>query len=316
MSARFHQQALKAVFERAPIIDIADAAPKSDAPTAGAAKTDIASSRDLADILLAHGRMSLSDADRARALAASSGRSLVAALARLRSATAADVQIGQAISEGLVRDDEAAFRLDASLIVVRRPRTAEAEHFRLLRTRLLTTQKPERLKGISIAAVGAGVRGEFVAANLAAAFARLKRRTLIIDADLRRPSLARVFAAAAGPGLCELTSGLAAFDEALVATPIDGLDLMPAGRAPLDPQALLAATAFADALARARRDYDIVLILTAPFGPVSDGQFAWALARSALVVARRDVTRAADLRQMNVVLRQVGAEALGAVLTK
>lgn len=303
MSAALRQAALAQAFE--------PAAPVQSAP---ALHPD--GVRDVADILVAHSRINDKDAERARGLMARSGRSFAWSASKLKISNRQDIDIALAIRERSARDDQAAFMLARDLVVLRRPLGRATEQFRLLRTRLATTQAEFRLKGLVIAPAGGNVKASFVAANLAAAFAQLRRKTLVIDADLRQPTLARLFAVAPSPGLAGCLSGAAEFDDVALPAPIEGLWVAGAGESVRDPQPLLAGARLGEILERARSEFDVVIVLTAPFGTVADGQYALAIAKSALIVARKDFTRVEQLKELSTVLRQIGAEAIGSVLTR
>lgn len=294
-------------------LEVAFAPPALVAPATEQA-VEPAPARELGDILTSLGRIDAASAERIRAVKERSGRSFAWAAGRLKLVKPGDVQAALAIQQGVLRADRAAFEVGPELACVRRPSSPEAEQFRLLRTRLLTTQSADRLKGFSIAPAGEGVKADCVAANLAIAFAQIHRSVLLIDAGLRSPCASRLFKSAAG-GLDALLSGALRFDEALQETPVERLSLLAAKGGCDNPQALLASQALSAMLDRARREFDIVIVLTAPFGPVADGQFVWAATKSALVVARRDVTRADELKRLNVVFRQIGADTIGAVMT-
>lgn len=304
MSAALQQSALIEAFERpAEVRGAVEAGPAAPA-------------RDLADILLAHGRIGAEAAARIRETMGKTGRSFAWCAGKLKAARPADIEIALAIRERFLKDDAAAFRLARDLVLLRRPLARQAEQFRLLRTRLATTQSGPRLKGLAVAPAGRGVKGAYVAANLAAAFAQLQRRTLLIDADLRRPALARIFGLAPALGLAACLSQSAEFEEVARPSPVADLWIAAAEESLRDPQPLLAGARLEETLEKARSGFDVVIILTAPFGTAADGQFVWAAANSALVVARRDFTRAEELSQLGGVLRQVGADVLGAVMTR
>jgi capsular exopolysaccharide synthesis family protein len=308
MNVRGAQRILEETFAAPTAQRSALAAPDSMAPSAGAA-------RELGEILTSLGRLDAETVQRIRALKTSSKRSFQQAATKLKAVSPEDLQTAVAIQHGSLRAERAAFGLSRHLSVIRRPYSPEAEQFRHLRTRLATTAA-DRLGSLAIAPVDEWSRAEHVAANLAAAFALLKRRTLVIDAGLRTPSLAPLLAVSRGPGLNGLLSGIVSFEDAVLETPVEALSLLSAGAANADPQALFAGEMLRKTLEEAKARYDVVIILTSPFGPVADGQFVWSAAKSAIAVARRDMTRAEPLKDMNVIFRQIGAELIGSVMTR
>lgn len=309
MSAALQQSALRTAFDRpAPELVERDLAPCALEPRQDA--------RDVAEILVAHKRISAAQAERIRDVSAKTGKPFLWAAGRLKISSRSDIESALAIRSGAAQDDPAAFSLSKDIVVLRRPEAPQAEQFRLLRTRLATMGDAARLKELSIAPAGPNVRAEYVAANLAVAFAQLRRRTLLIDANLRRPSVSRVFASAPSGGLTAFLSRGAQFDDATSPTIVEFLSISSAGETVRDPQPLLAGHRLQEFLERARSRFDVVVTLTAPHGAVADGQFVWAHAKSAIVVARRDITRSAEIKELALVFRQIGAEAIGSVMTR
>lgn len=268
---------------------------------------------EIDEILAAHGRLSVDAAARIKERAARLGEDFAIAARKLKLLTPADLAIARAIRDGVLQDAPSAFTLGAELVMLHKPNSVASEQYRSLAARLLTMQSPERLKGISIIPAGAAVPADVAAANAAVAFAQLGKRVLLIDGDLRRPRLAKLFAAGPG-GPPERLADAAAIEDALRETVVVGLSLL-AGQAPTPrPEEFLASSRFSAMTAAARAEFDIVLALSAPFGPTAEGQFIWAETKSALVVARRDHTRADELRRLQSTLRQIGAEIFGAAL--
>jgi capsular exopolysaccharide synthesis family protein len=204
--------------------------------------------------------------------------------------------------------------LPASLVIVRRPQSREAEQFRALRTHLLTSKEGESIGLFAIAAHGAADGADHVALNMAASFAQIRKRVLILDADLRSERLSRAFALDAGPGLSETLSGECDIRKAIRPTIIANLSVLTAGATNTDSHELLASEALRLTLEYLRCAFDAVIVMTAPYGTVADAQFVWAAAEKAFVVARRHKDRLPELKELNVALRQVGASVIGAAL--
>jgi polysaccharide biosynthesis transport protein len=152
------------------------------------------------------------------------------------------------------------------------PDAVESEAFRTLRTTVAFSG--EDLECVAISSSEPGDGKTTVAANLGLSFAQTGRRTLLIDADLRRPGLTRLFELKGQPGLTELLRD----DEPLATRTArsiyrvadEGLDVMPSGTRPLDPTGLLSSTRFAELLSWATAHYDQVLIDCPPILVASD----------------------------------------------
>ncbi len=237
------------------------------------------------------------------------------AASRLGLLTREDVETAIGVQNGFIREGEGEGRLPQSAVIVRRPKSKEAEQFRAMRTRLLTSKDADKLNLFAIAANASARAADHVALNMAASFAQLGRNVLLVDADLRSTRLARAFAMPAGPGLRETLAGEVDIRKAIRPTIVSNLSVLTSGA--LDPSGheLLSHDTLRLTFEYLRCAFDIVIVMTAPAGPVADAQFVWAAAGGAFIVVRRDRDRLAELKALNDALRQVDATIVGAALT-
>jgi capsular exopolysaccharide synthesis family protein len=164
---------------------------------------------------------------------------------------------------------------------------------------------PDRREGRSLAA-----------ANLAITFAQLGQRTLLIDADLRQPSLHTLFDVRQRLGLSDLLAGR--LGEQAV-TGIDGLArlcLMPAGTVPPNPQELLARPRFDQMLQALTQDHEVIIIDTPAAGQCADAQTVAVRAGAALLLARRHASSLSRLAQLGQGLSGFGVQLVGSVLNE
>ncbi len=174
-------------------------------------------------------------------------------------------------------------------------RSATAEMFRLLRTNLYFLFRRE---GPSVVLVTSGSSGEgksYVTANLGAAAALSGQRVLIVEADLRRPSLVREVTGVKKParttGLAEMIRGEAVLAEAVQATEIENLSMLSAGVSESDSADLLFSNnRFGNVLKEMREHYDLILVDTAPVGLVSDAFLMRDHADATIYVVREGLT--------------------------
>ncbi len=236
------------------------------------------------------------------------------AASKLGLITKEDVATALAAQNGFLRESDGEGGLPANLVIVRRPKSREAEQFRALRTRLITSTEPEKLNLFSIAANGTAAEADHVALNMAASFAQIGKRVLIVDADLRRARLATRFALPAGPGLKETLIGACDIRSAVRPTIIANLSVLTAAGDGAEGGELLSSETLRLTFDYLRCAFDIVIVMTTPFGDIADAQFVWASTGDVFVVTRRNVDRLADLNALDVALRQVGATIIGAAL--
>jgi len=146
--------------------------------------------------------------------------------------------------------------LNADLITLVNPRSAVAEAYRTLRTNIQFSSLDEPLRTLLVASASADEGKSTTLANLAVTFAQAGRRTILVDSDLRRPSLHAIFGMPNDQGLTTMLLQ----DDApapLVETPIEGLRLLPSGPIPPNPSELLASRRLEGAIARLRNDADL-----------------------------------------------------------
>ena len=201
------------------------------------------------------------------------------------------------------------------LAVLNAPESAEAEAFRALRANIKFAGGADAPRVILLADTGAGATRPTVAANLAAALALAGDATLLIDADLRQPSLHRLFGAANEAGLATYLAGGAGGALPTVATGVPGLTLLPAGPPPPNPAELLTANVFRATLAAAREGATFVIIDAPPVTALADALSIAAVADGTLLIVRAGHTRRPAAQRAKEQLERVGAKLLGVVLT-
>jgi capsular exopolysaccharide synthesis family protein len=195
------------------------------------------------------------------------------------------------------------------------PNAVESEAFRTLRTALsLTGSACERLL---ICSSEPGDGKTTITANLSTAFAQAGKRTLVIDADLRRPGFTSLLNLKGVPGVAEIiTSELPPAEMApqlVQHTEADGLDVLPVGLRRPNPAELLSSQAFVELLAWADSVYDRVIVDCPPVLAVSDAQIVGQLVDGAILVVRPEKNhRRAVIRAVEC-FRSSGCHVLGVV---
>ncbi len=187
------------------------------------------------------------------------------------------------------------------------------EPYRVLRTNLQFTGIDSRNRTIQITSVLPNEGKTTVSANLAIAFAQSGRRVLLIDADLRHPSLAAMLDLDNSVGVT--TALLTGADlEACVQTHATGIDVLATGPTPPNPAEVLETEAMTALLNRARESYDIVVIDTPPLLPVADPAILASKVDGVLLIARYGRTRKDELLRATQRLAAVDARVLGVLL--
>lgn len=195
------------------------------------------------------------------------------------------------------------------------PRSPAAEAFRTMRTNIefASVDKPFRTIVITSSAPGEGKT--VVASNLAVAFAQSGRRTLLVDADLRRPNMHEMFSLTNVPGLTDMVhSDEVALTDVAQTTDEPNLTVITAGTVPPNPAELLGSRRMAAILERLRESADIVVFDTAPVGAVTDAAILAAKADATLFVVQPLRTTERVVRRGREALAKVNAKVVGAVL--
>ncbi len=182
-------------------------------------------------------------------------------------------------------------RLNPVLIAGLAPASLAAEQYRALRTRLSHTEGSVSLRTVLVTSPQKGEGKSVTAANLALTIAQeLQRRVVLVEADLRKPSLQQLFGLPPGPGLAEFLSGACALSDAMKYLPDYNLTVMTAGAAPTNPAELLGSTAMRRLLDQLRTRFDRVILDTPPVLPLADVAVLAPVVDGALLVVRAGVT--------------------------
>jgi len=201
------------------------------------------------------------------------------------------------------------------IILVHDPDHPRSETVRSLRTQLLLRCKGRGAGMIALLSPCSREGRSQLAAELAISFAQLGRRTLLIDADLRRPSLHRLFGANNDTGLAQaLTSGGPHHFHGVQGLP--EMALMTSGELPANPLELLSGGALERVMREWRRKFEFLILDTPPTTLFSDGLAVAAVAGNVLVLARAAVTKFGELTEICRHLGSTNSRILGGVINR
>ncbi|MGH9526765.1 MAG: CpsD/CapB family tyrosine-protein kinase [Terriglobales bacterium] len=160
------------------------------------------------------------------------------------------------------------------------------EQLRVLRTRILDLARERDLRRILVTSAVSGEGKTLIAANLALSLSQLEdKRVLVVDADLRRPSLQTIFARGVKAGLSDCLDGGPAWTEALIRLHPQ-LDYLPCRPAASDSVELLNRRRLTDMMDEFTAAYDLVVVDSAPMSPIADTQVLARLVDGAVLVVR------------------------------
>ncbi|HQQ62958.1 MAG TPA: polysaccharide biosynthesis tyrosine autokinase [Pseudomonadales bacterium] len=196
------------------------------------------------------------------------------------------------------------------------PRCSFSESIRTIRTGVVLSGLDSPHKVLVVTSSVPGEGKTVVASNLSIAFGQMGK-VLLIDADMRRPSVARSFGLPlSSPGLSNLVAGTAEVSLCIHRREDLGIDIIPSGLVPPNPLELLSSKRFAAAIAALEKKYDRIIIDSAPCEVVSDALVLSTFANALIYVVKADSTNGKSVRSGIERLRQVGAPLTGVVLNQ
>lgn len=189
-----------------------------------------------------------------------------------------------------------------------------AEAYRVLRTNVLFTRKDDQANAITVVSGGAGEGKSTTVLNLATIFAQNGNKVLLVDSDLRRPSLHKRLGLSNTLGLTNYLLGQNKLEEVIQTTSLPNLNFLPSGRLPSSALGILNSPQMKDFIKEAKRRYDFVFFDAPPIMGVSD---ATVLASGAdlaiLVIQYRKYPQSLAIRSRQMV-EKVGGRLIGVVL--
>lgn len=232
---------------------------------------------------------------------------------RIRTQTDVQKLTDASIIGAIAFDEDVA---DRPLIVQESPHAPRAEAFRRLRTNLqfLEVAGGPRVFVITSALPGEGKSTTSI--NLAITLADAGARVLLVDADLRRPSVSRYLGLEGSVGLTTVLIGRVRHEDAVQPWGSTNLSVLPSGQVPPNPSELLGSTHMSTLIAEVGEAYDVVLVDTAPLLPVTDGAIMAKLTGGAVVVVGAGITHRPQLTEALAALDTVGAKVLGVVVNR
>jgi capsular exopolysaccharide synthesis family protein len=199
--------------------------------------------------------------------------------------------------------------------VIEHPNSTAAECVRTIRTNLLFMAPERELKTLLIASAGPREGKTATSVNIGATMAMSGSRVLLIDSDLRRPRLHRIFDMQNDRGLTNLiVDQQAELSSVVRPSGIEGLDLLTTGPIPPNPAELLHTQAFKRVVARLQAAYDRIVFDSPPLLAVTDAQILGQLCDGAVLVVRANETSIDMVRKASRLLKDVNVNILGTLL--
>jgi capsular exopolysaccharide synthesis family protein len=209
-------------------------------------------------------------------------------------------------------------RAAAALSVIKKPGAPISEAYRALRTSVLlsTADRPPQVLLVTSSQPGEGKT--VTALNLALSMAQKGGRVLLVDADMRRPGIAKVLKISLDKGLSGILTGAYEYGPEMLCKieRAEGLTLLPCGPIPPNPAELLCSMKMDALVKRLRQDYDHVIFDSPPVLPITDATIISSLVDGVLMVVECDQTTRAALSRACRIIEHAGGKIIGTVLNK
>lgn len=215
--------------------------------------------------------------------------------------------------------------MKSEIVVYETPKSPEAEMFRNLRTNIQFMNADSEKKVMVITSTVPGEGKSFVSANLAAAFAQIDKKVLIIDTDMRKGRQYTLFNLRPRPGLSNYLSGVVDQDfkgnkdnieNYIQATYIDNLYLIAAGSVPPNPSELLVSSKMEKIKDKLIDKFDVIIFDAPPCLIVTDALIISRLVDFNIIVSAQNITKKEDLIKARDTIEKVGGKVAGIVLNK
>jgi capsular exopolysaccharide synthesis family protein len=226
-----------------------------------------------------------------------------------------DHQAGAAIKKGAVNPSKGGTDFRRRLITFEDPKSPVSESYRSLRTNISYASADKKIKSLLVSSPQPGEGKSTTTANLAIAFAQLRKRTLLIDGDLRKPVQHNVFDQSRGPGLSEYLIGeIEDINSIIHPTKVENLSIITAGGLPPNPSELLGSDRMSAMIDQLEQEWDMVLFDSPPIVAVTDASMiSGEIDAITMVVKAGQTDRAAVDRALDTIAN-VKAPLVGVIL--
>lgn len=197
-------------------------------------------------------------------------------------------------------------------IVEEKPRSISAEAYRTLRTNIQYSSFDKDLKTIVVTSSEPGEGKSTTVGNLAISFSQSEKKTILIDCDLRKPSIHKKFRISNLVGLSDVLIGKEHIEDAIKKHDTN-LYILTSGKVPPNPSEMLGSKAMEKLIEELKKHFDIILLDSAPVQAVTDAQILSTKVDGTLLVVRSERTKRDSVVQAKELLDKVGANIVGVV---
>ncbi|MGG4407206.1 CpsD/CapB family tyrosine-protein kinase [Niallia taxi] len=194
------------------------------------------------------------------------------------------------------------------------PKSPISEQYRTIRTNILYSSVDEEIRSLMVTSSGPGEGKSTTTANLAVVFAQQGKTVLLIDADLRKPTVHYTFKLTNNTGLTSVLTNQIGLMEAVNKTDENNLYVLPSGPIPPNPSELLGSRAMKQFMEQVSEEFDLVIFDTPPVLAVTDAQILGNLCQGSVLVVSSGKTEKDSLMKTKELLNTTNGRVLGVVL--
>jgi len=194
------------------------------------------------------------------------------------------------------------------------PKSPISEQYRTIRTNILFSSVDREIQSLMVTSAGPSEGKSTTSSNLAVVFAQQDKKVLLVDADMRKPTMHYTFQAMNYSGLTNVLTKQIGLSKAVQSTEVENLYILPSGPIPPNPAELLSSQAMEDFLAEAYQEYDLVIFDTPPVLAVTDAQVLANQCHGSVLVVSSGNTEIEAAQKAKELLQSAKGKLLGVVL--
>ena len=202
------------------------------------------------------------------------------------------------------------------LVSLKNPKSRSAEAFRTLRTNIQFSSLDNELKSIVVTSSGSGEGKSTILSNLAITMAESGKRVIIVDCDLRKPSIHKKMGVTNSVGLTNVLVQNMLKEDCIVESPVKNLYILTSGPVPPNPAELLGTKKMRDFIEELKNEFDVILIDAPPVLAVTDAQILSTIADGVIFVASYGEAQKNALVDAKQLIDKVGGKIIGIVFNK
>jgi len=205
-------------------------------------------------------------------------------------------------------------KIRGELVALKNPKSTASEAYRGIRTNILFSSADIAPQVILISSSAPGEGKTVTAANLAVVMAQMGNKVLLIDCDMRKPKINKIFSISRDIGMSTVLVGGCEIEEAIIQTDIPNLQVISSGPLPPNPSEIIGSQRMAGVINQLRGQYERIIIDSPPITAVTDAAILAKYADGAILVIRAGVTNLEIIKSGLNQFRSVNAHLFGAIL--